>query len=63
MLTTLLFILVIYWSVNLFFFIFPTFIWPKKKHKNKIFNAILDSNKIMRIAHRGGPRHNTENTI
>lgn len=55
----ILIVLGLYFSVSLFFFIFPTLIWGKKKYKNTQLTKMLQSNKILNIAHRGGPRHGT----
>ena len=48
-----------YFAVSLLLFIFPNILWKKKTYKNRIINKALSSNKIISIAHRGGPRHRT----
>ena len=63
MIDSLLYIFGAYFLVSLFFFIFPNLIWRKKTYKNALFQKALSSNKILAIAHRGGTRHCTENTM
>lgn len=48
-----------YFLISAFFFLFPAFIWKKKIYSNQLFQKVLSSNKIMRVAHRGGPRYTT----
>lgn len=60
---TLLSIITTYISISILFFIFPTLIYPKKKCQNPLLQKLLSTNKILRMAHRGGPRYSTENTI
>ena len=63
MLETLILIYAAYLAISTIFFIFPSILWGTKTYKNSLFTKILTSDKVLSIAHRGGPRHLTENTM
>lgn len=56
-------IFILYWSISLFFFLFPQLIFKRKKHSNLTEKLISEKGKIALIAHRGGSRENLENTM
>jgi glycerophosphoryl diester phosphodiesterase len=52
-----------YLAFSLLLFFFPTILHKKLKHKVKSLQEAVNGVRILRIAHRGGARHITENTI
>jgi len=65
MLIFLLYAFIAYWTISLFFFIFPNILHPKKTYKSKILQAASDSfgKKLLHLSHRGGSRERLENTV
>ena len=43
-----------YIACSFFFLKFPHFLHAKKTYKNKLLQAVLNSNKFLHISHRGG---------
>lgn len=52
-----------YLGVSCIAFCFPQLLRRKVKYRLNMFNEAIEGQRILRIAHRGGPRHTTENTI
>jgi hypothetical protein len=45
-------------------FFFPTLLHRRRKYpKNPLFEEALEGKRVLKIAHRGGPRARVENTI
>jgi len=65
MLIYFLYAFIAYWVISLFFFIFPSFLHPKKTYKSKILQSLSDNfgKKVLHVSHRGGSRERLENTI
>lgn len=52
-----------YYTISYFFLKFPKILHKKKIYTNTKINEVLNSKKILNIAHRGGSRENVENTM
>lgn len=50
-------------AFSLLLFFFPTLLHKRIKYKVETLQEAIDGARILKIAHRGGPRHTTENTI
>lgn len=53
-----------YLAVSAFFFYFPKYLHSSPTLSNPILAKTMSQpGKILKISHRGGPRHSTENTM
>lgn len=59
----ILLILASYLIFSIFLFFFPTVLHKPINYNHPLFYKALFGKTILRIAHRGGPRYGTENTI
>jgi glycerophosphoryl diester phosphodiesterase len=52
-----------YLVLSILLFFFPNIIHKKKYYQYSLFNDAINGKRIIKIAHRGGPRVTTENTL
>lgn len=48
-----------YVAFSILLFFFPTLLHKRMKYKSESLQEAIDGLRILRIAHRGGPRHTT----